>query len=206
MWKASPIAALLSLATILVAQPQPIRVDDADPAVKYSPGNWQKSVRVPAEVYWNATVSWTAAVGAYCQLTFNGTSIEWWGQTHDVYGPCDVQVDGVTLVTVQGSNPQSSPAGLLWKQDNLAADVPHTIRVTVAEPINQGYCSTDYFLYTPVGGNASNTTAGATNTGLSSSDRITIISSVVGGFIGFASIAVAVYFGIKQLRRGKYRS
>ncbi|KAH7069396.1 hypothetical protein BKA62DRAFT_836929 [Auriculariales sp. MPI-PUGE-AT-0066] len=197
---------------------QLIRVDDADPAVEYSSDNWVYHERASAEEYWNATNTWSSTGGAYCQLRFNGTSIEWWGQTHDVHGPCDVQVDGVTRATVQGPHPQSSPVDLLWKQDNLAADVPHTIRVTVVGNTNGGFCSIDYFLYTPVGvgetpsstgtttstPSPSSTTAGATNTGLSSSDRITIISSIVGGLLAFASIIVAVYFGIKQLKKDRH--
>lgn len=113
------------------------KVDATSESITYV-GDWSTTYN---EEFYNGDAKYTAAEGAYAEFTFEGTAIQWCGQTSHNFGRADVYLDGVL---VAGVVVYAEPAigQVLFEQTGLAEGT-HTIKIAYSK----GPFDIDYFAY-----------------------------------------------------------
>ncbi|MBC8079871.1 MAG: carbohydrate binding domain-containing protein [Gorillibacterium sp.] len=120
--------------------------DDSDGAIVYS-GVWDTTIWNPG--YYNNTVHYTTATGATAQLSFSGSSIQWYGVKGNGQGKADVYIDGILDATVDLYQATRTNT-VCYTKTGLAAG-NHTIRIITRSDKNplstDKYVEVDYFRY-----------------------------------------------------------
>jgi len=91
-------------------------------------------------------------VGAYAELTFEGSAIRWYGSRGRARGQARVYLNGDVVAELDLFSPEVSNRVLLLQQDNLEEGV-HTLRIEVTGKSNHGtllpFVSIDSLAYIP---------------------------------------------------------
>lgn len=114
------------------------KVDALSDRITYS-GNWSEG---HDDAFYMGNEMYTTEVGAYAEMTFEGTAIRWYGTTGITdYGAADVYLDEEFVETIY-SYAEDAVGQLLFERTGLSAG-EHTIRLVY----NMGTVDIDYFAY-----------------------------------------------------------
>jgi Glycosyl hydrolase family 98 C-terminal domain/Glycosyl hydrolase family 98/Bacterial Ig-like domain (group 4)/Domain of Unknown Function (DUF1080) len=117
------------------------RADDAGGQIAYA-GTWTASTMATGD--YDTTSHTTTTAGSSTTYEFNGTSVEWIGDTTVAGGTADVAIDGSTVSTGVSTGSSAATGAVLFKATGLTNTV-HTIRVTA----RSGTVSLDRWSYLP---------------------------------------------------------
>jgi hypothetical protein len=116
------------------------RVQQTDPAVTYTPGNWGSSN--PTPLFSGQTASFSATAGARANFAFTGTGVRWISSRLWDVGIARVYLDGVPVGEVDTFNQlQLEYQATVFSLTSLAPG-PHTLTIEVTglkHPDSQGY-------------------------------------------------------------------
>lgn len=130
---ATPVPALIPL-----TEGNWITIGDRNKDIKFS-GSW---VREEANRDYNDGHIYSNSVNSSAELSFIGTSVEYYGSSQGDLGIADIYIDGVKDASVDLYKPgNGSPRTLLYKKENLIAG-KHTIKVVVTGEKNQSSSDT----------------------------------------------------------------
>ena len=99
------------------------KIDATSDLIMYS-GTWQLDQN---EEYYMGNAMGTSEVGAYAEMTFTGTAVQWYGQRMTSFGVAMVYIDGEMIETVYTYGPESN-GNLLFERTDLA-EGEHTIKI-----------------------------------------------------------------------------
>lgn len=120
--------------------------DDSNASISYT-GAWDTTVWNPG--YYNNTVHYTNTAGAIAELSFSGSSMQWYGVKGSGQGKADVYIDGVLDATVDLYQAARAYT-LCYSKSGLAAGT-HTIKIVTRSDKNASstdrYVEVDYFIY-----------------------------------------------------------
>lgn len=112
-------------------------VDAMSSVLVYS-GTWNDDNNATFDA---GTARYTSSTGAYVQLTFTGTAIQWYGQYDTNFGTAAVYIDNELIETVNVNGTAAVQQLLFEKTDLLAGE--HVIRIECVSPV----IDVDYLAY-----------------------------------------------------------
>lgn len=126
-----------------------VTVDDRDLSINKS-GNW-KTRDSSAYGYYNGTISLSNILGNYCEFTFAGTSIKFYGIKDVDLGKADIYVDAVLEQTIDQYSLAATSSIQLFSKTGMP-NTQHTIKVVVKNEKHpnavNSYVVIDAFEYT----------------------------------------------------------
>jgi hypothetical protein len=106
----------------------PIRVEQNDPSVAYSGGNWSTNTTAQSS---GGSAVLSMDKNARSTVTFSGTAVKWIGYRDQWSGKARVYVDGLLMSTVDTYASPSQAQAVLYTATGLASGV-HTLTIEVA--------------------------------------------------------------------------
>ncbi|TFK37827.1 hypothetical protein BDQ12DRAFT_736014 [Crucibulum laeve] len=210
----------------------PLRIDDQDPSIVYSPGQWKKAGSVNE---YEGTTMETLASGATSQLQFTGTSIAVFGtipkRLYGIQGNPNstYSLDGQFVYQFAPSREDDTQYNVTFYQSNTLPLGNHTLLVTslgneltfyldyfqingdpstTGSLISTSLLSTPTTTLSPTPAAASQLTPSTNSTGISavSSSNDTLIGPIVGGILGgFTLLAAVLACLVMYVRRRRRR-
>lgn len=117
-----------------------VSVDAMDDSLVYT-GTWNNDSNTAFD---EGTAKYTSEANASVELTFEGTTIRWYGQNDTNFGTAKVYIDGELVETVYLNNTAAAQLMLFEAYDLSAAE--HTIKVVCDTPV----IDIDRFTYEPL--------------------------------------------------------
>ncbi len=102
------------------------KIDDRATGVTYS-GYWSQGSN---SNFYQSTETYSNSANAYCQYTFTGTGITWYGEKNNSIGIAQVYIDGVLDQSVDGYSATSLYQQTLYTKTGLT-QASHTIKIVV---------------------------------------------------------------------------
>jgi len=204
-----------------------VSVDDRDSSIIYNPVNdWSVHTDQNAsfQLYDN-TDTFSNNTDATIAFTFEGTTIQYWGNQGPAHGDCDINLDGKDEGTVTSFAAETGPPIALYNASGLSTSSKHTIIITVASNTYPNFCELDRFVYTPLPGSPGSTGSpgsqgntgdkgnGSPNsnsnsdgdTGGNSSSSSGTNWTAVGAGIGAAIVFIIIAFGLYRIVQQRNR-
>ncbi len=100
-----------------------MEIKNNDVNLKYF-GNWGSFVKE------NEDIKYSASKGDYVELTFNGTSVEFYTHTNAWRGMADIYIDGTKVTTIDMYSKEDVFNALIFKKTNLK-EGNHTLKIEV---------------------------------------------------------------------------
>ncbi len=100
-----------------------MEIKNNDVNLKYS-GSWGSFVKE------SENIKYSASKGAYVELTFNGTSVEFYTHTNAWRGMADVYIDGIKVTTIDTYSKEEVSNVLIFKKTDLS-EGEHILKIEV---------------------------------------------------------------------------